>query len=115
MLPAILALTIVLFLLLLSRLLGGFQDSTRGEPVLVEEALLHAKSDYTLRYRRFYYLHFYVAQRDTVVECRVSREIWDCLEKGDRGILCHQGGCFHSFQRGEEVIAARTLRSRGTD
>ena len=97
---------LALVLLCLVRL--ALRISRRGdsnEPVLTEEALVHRKSDFTTRLQTFYFLHFFVAQRDMVVDCQVPREIWEQLRKGDRGILRHQGGTFLSFTREGEVFA----------
>lgn len=73
-------------------------DKVDGEPLLAEEALVHAKSDYVRRYDSFYVIHFYVAARDTVVDCDVPYEVWRDLEMKSRGILTHQGGQFYSFE-----------------
>ena len=73
-------------------------DKVDGEPLLAEEALVHAKSDYTRRYGSFYVIHFYIAARDTVVTCDVPYEVWLNLEMKSRGILTHQGGKFYSFE-----------------
>ena len=73
-------------------------DKVDGEPLLAEEALVHAKSDYTRRYGCFYVIHFYVAARDTVVTCDVPYTVWRDLEMKSRGILTHQGGKFYSFE-----------------
>lgn len=82
-----------------------FQDQSDGESVLTERARLHAKSEHSvMRGCRAYYLHFYIPERDTVVVCKVNVSIWKYLQKGDWGALCHQGGTFFSFQRGDELI-----------
>ena len=73
-------------------------DKVDGEPLLAEEALVHDKSDYVRRFGSFYVIHFYVAARDTVVDCDVPYEIWRDLEMKSRGILTHQGGKFYSFE-----------------
>ena len=73
-------------------------DKVDGEPLLAEEALVHDKSDYTRRYGSFYVIHFYVAARDTVVDCDVPYAVWRDLEMKSRGILTHQGGRFYSFE-----------------
>lgn len=73
-------------------------DKVDGEPLLAEEALVHDKTDYIRRYDSFYVIHFYVAARDTVVDCDVPYEIWRDLEMKSRGILTHQGGKFYSFE-----------------
>ena len=73
-------------------------DKVDGEPLLAEEALVHAKSDYVRRYDSFYVIHFYVAAWDTVVDCDVPYEVWRDLEMKSRGILTHQGGQFYSFE-----------------
>ena len=73
-------------------------DKSEGEPLLAEEALVHAKSDYTRRYGSFYVIHFYIAARDTVVDCDVPYGVWRDLEMKSRGILTHQGGQFYSFE-----------------
>ena len=78
-----------------------FIDRSKGEPLLSEEALVYAKSDHgciAAHSESFYVVHFYVATRDTVVDCEVPKKIWSCLEKGQRGTLCHRGGEFHSFK-----------------
>ena len=51
---------------------------------------------------------------DMVVDCQVPQEIWKQLNKGDRGILCHQGGTFLSFTREGEVFSPNSAaRSSG--
>lgn len=83
-------------------------DKSKGEPLLAEEALVHAKSDHVTRYDSFYIIHFYIAARDMVVNCGVPEEVWHRLEKGQRGILCHQGGTFYSFEYNGELICEDT-------
>ena len=73
-------------------------DKVDGEPLLAEEALVHDKSDYVRRYGSFYVIHFYIAARDTVVDCDVPYEVWRDLEMKSRGTLTHQGGKFYSFE-----------------
>ena len=73
-------------------------DKVDGEPLLAEEALVHAKTDYTRRYGCFYVIHFYVAARDEVVTCDVPYEVWRDVEMKSRGTLTHQGGKFYSFE-----------------
>ena len=73
-------------------------DKVEGEPLLAEEALVHAKTDYTRRYGCFYVIHFYVAARDIVVDCDVPYEVWRDVEMKSRGTLTHQGGKFYSFE-----------------
>ena len=68
-------------------------DKSDGEPELTEEALVYAKSSFT----NCYIIHFYIAARDTVVNCSVSKALWNQLEEGSRGHLRHQGGHFISF------------------
>ena len=69
-------------------------DKAKGEPLVAEEALVHAKSEHC----DCYIIHFYIASRDTVVNCDMPYEVWRALNKGWRGILCHQGGDFYSFE-----------------
>lgn len=83
-------------------------DKSKGEPLLAEEALVHAKSDHVTRYDSFYIIHFYIAARDTVVNCGVPEAVWYRLKKGQRGILCHQGGTFYSFEYNGELICEDT-------
>lgn len=83
-------------------------DKIKGEPLLAEEALVHAKTDHVNRYSSLYIIHFYIAARDTVVNCEVSYEIWRRLEKKQRGILCHQGGQFYSFECNGALICQET-------
>ena len=90
--------SIGVFILLLTRFRDSFRDKSKGEPTLTEEALVHAKSDHGTRLNHIYIIHFYIAARDTVVNCEVPKQIWFHLEKGQRGTLCHQGGKFHSFK-----------------
>lgn len=73
-------------------------DRVDGEPLLAEEALVHDKSDYVRRYGSFYVIHFYVAARDTVVDCDVPYGVWRDVEMKSRGTLTHQGGKFYSFE-----------------
>lgn len=87
-------------------------DKSKGEPLLSEEALVHAKTDHVHRYDSFYIIHFYIAARDTVVDCSVPREIFHRLKKGQRGILCHQGGLFYSFESNGELICEDTMPPR---
>ena len=79
-------------------------DPVEGQPLLTEEALVHAKSDYGSGYDPICVVHFYIAARDTVVNCEVSRELWQSLEMKSRGQLTHQGGAFHSFQTNGEIF-----------
>lgn len=83
-------------------------DKSKGEPLLAEEALVHAKTDHCGRYASFYIIHFYIAARDTVVDCGVPEEIFYRLQKGQRGLLCHQGGTFYSFECNGELICEDT-------
>ena len=69
-------------------------DTSDREPELIEEALVHAKSSFT----NCYIIHFYIAARDTVVNCNVSVDLWKQLKKGERGYLRHQGGHLISFE-----------------
>ena len=66
---------------------------------MTEEALVHRKSDSATAFYHAYWLHFYIAQRDAVIDCQVSRFVWQKLNKGDRGMLTHQGNTFVSFER----------------
>ena len=75
-------------------------DKSAGEPVLSEEALVHAKTESS----DCFIIHFYIAQRDTVVNCEVPDQIGKHLKKGWRGTLCHQGGKFFSFEHEGEMI-----------
>ena len=84
-------------------------DKTKGEPLLAEEALVHAKTDHSNRYNSFYTIHFYISARDTVVTCGVPEGIWHRLKKGQRGILCHQGGTFYSFEYNGELLCEETI------
>ena len=81
-----------------------YTDKSDGEPILTEEALIHAKSEHC----GCHIIHFYIAARDTVVNCGVPEEVWYRLEKGQRGILCHQGGSFYSFEYNGELICEDT-------
>ncbi len=76
----------------------NYVDKSKGEPLLCEEALVHAKSEYGNYHYPTHIIHFYIAARDTVVNCSVPEEIFLRLEKGQRGKLCHQGGAFYSFE-----------------
>ena len=69
------------------------------EPRVTEEALVHRKSDSATAFYHAYWLHFYIAQRDAVIDCQVSRFVWQKLNKGGRGMLTHQGNTFVSFER----------------
>ena len=81
-----------------------YRDPIEGQPTLTEEALVHDKSEFTTKYSGIYIIHFYVAARDTVVNCEVSQDLWQSLERKSRGLLTHQGGAFHSFQTNGEII-----------
>lgn len=74
-------------------------DKSDGEPELTEEALVHAKSSFP----NCHIIHFYIAARDTVVNCSVSGHLWKQLEQGSRGYLRHQGGRFISFDPMRDV------------
>jgi hypothetical protein len=76
----------------------NYRDPIDGQPLLTEEALVHDKSDHTTKYNRINIIHFYIAARDTVVNCEVSYEIWRDLAMKSRGTLTHQGGKFYSFE-----------------
>ena len=69
-------------------------DKVKDEPILEEEALVHAKSEHT----HVFIIHFYIAARDTVVNCALPKDIWQQLRKGQRGTLRHQGGLFCHFE-----------------
>ena len=84
-------------------------DPVDGEPLLAEEALVHAKSDFAGRYQQFYTIHFYIAARDTVVDCEVPYEIWRDLEMKSRGTLTHQGGMFYSFETKDAMYCEESL------
>ena len=87
-------------------------DKADGDPLLTEEALVHAKSEHV----GVYMIHFYISARDTVVDCDVPYEIWRELKKGQRGTLSHQGGQFHSFVNrdcGESLCTSKTRRKKG--
>lgn len=76
-----------------------------SEPVLAEEALVHAKSDSV----DLFIIHFYVSARDTVVNCEVPYEIWRDLEMKKRGTLTHQGGLFYSFETQDAIYCEESL------
>lgn len=95
-LAAVLVLAIFLFIGHWRRI--SFVDQCTGEPLLAEEALVHAKSEHGSRFDQFYIIHFYIAGRNTVVDCDVPYEIWRDLEMKSRGTLTHQGGMFYSFE-----------------
>ena len=99
-------------LLLGSLLFHNCVDKSKGEPLLTEEALVHAKSDHVTRYTSFYLIHFYIAARDTVVTCGVPEHVWHRLKKGQRGLLCHQGGTFYSFEYNGELLCEATAPAR---
>jgi len=82
-------------------------DKSEGQPLVAENALVHAKSDSC----DCYIIHFYIAARDDVVNCCVPYEIWRYLQKGWRGLLFHQGGLFYSFEHEEELICQDTIPS----
>ena len=71
-----------------------YTDTTDGEPTLTDEALIHAKSEHC----GCYIIHFYIASRDTVVDCEVNASLWRELALKKRGLLTHQGGIFYSFE-----------------
>lgn len=99
-----LGLGLVLVVLFMVRLRYSRRKDQR-ELWVTEEALVHRKSDTTTAFYHAYWLHFYIAQRDTVViDCQVSRVVWQKLNKGDRGMLTHQGNTFLSFERDGELI-----------
>lgn len=75
-------------------------DKSEGQPILTEEALVHAKTDSL----ECYIIHFYIAERDEVVNCEVPQSVGRYLEKHWRGTLCHKGGKFFSFEHEGEVI-----------
>lgn len=89
-----------------------YVDKSKNEPILSETALVHAKSDHSWprkRYDSFYVIHFYIANRDAVVDCEVPEKIWRSLEKGTHGTLCHRGGEFHSFQTADHLYRDRRV------
>lgn len=88
---------------------GKFSDKADGEPLLTEEALVHAKSDHGTEYDHIYIIHFYIASRDTVVNCEVPYEIWRDLEMKTRGTLTHQGGRFYSFETKDAMYCEESL------
>ena len=71
-----------------------YTDNSDNEPLLTEEALVHDKSEHC----RCYIIHFYIADRDTVVNCEVPRSVWHDIPKKTRGSLTHRGGQFRSFE-----------------
>ena len=76
-------------------------DKSDGEEILAEQALVHDKSDYRVFYSDVYVIHFYIPDRDTVVNCEVSRDLWQGLERNYSGVLVHQGGKFISFNKSD--------------
>ena len=88
---------VVLGLFLNRQLPRNLTDQSENEPLLKEEALVHAKSTYPARQHDYHIIHFYISDRNTVVDCDVRPEVWKKLKKGQRGTLCHQGGKFYSF------------------
>jgi len=103
-----LMLTLIAFAVVLFLAWRGWMErnSDQRAPVLAERARIYVKETHTGG--RFAppdcYLYFFIPERDTVEECRVSAHIYDCLKKGDWGILTHQGGQFYSFQRNGEIF-----------
>lgn len=85
-------------------------DKVNGEPLLTEEALVHAKSEHGTKYDHIYLIHFYIAARDDVVTCEVPYEIWRDLEMKTRGTLTHQGGMFYSFETKDAIYCEDSLR-----
>lgn len=88
----------------------SFVDSPDNQSILAEEALVHAKSEHGSRFDQFYIIHFYIAARDTVVDCDVPFEIWRDLEMKTRGTLTHQGGIFYSFEMKDAIYCEDSLR-----
>ncbi len=84
-------------------------DRADGEPLLAEEALVHAKSDHGTEYDHIYLIHFYIAARDDVVTCEVPYEIWRNLDMKIRGTLTHQGGRFYSFETKDAIYCKESL------
>ena len=72
-------------------------DKSDGEEILAEQALVHDKSDYRVFHSVVYVILFYIPDRDTVVDCEVSHDLWQRLERNCSGVLMHQGGKFISF------------------
>lgn len=84
-------------------------DKVEGEPLLSEQALVHAKSDYSTRYSDIRVIHFYIAARDTVVDCDLPYWLWKDIPMKSRGILTHQGGKFHSFETPEAMYCEASM------
>ena len=80
-------------------------DKFEGEPVLAESALVHAKTEHM----DCYIIHFYIAARDTVVNCAVPYEIYRDLEMKKRGTLTHQGGLFFSFETEDTMYCEENI------
>lgn len=80
-------------------------DKAEGKPILVEEALVHAKSEHS----DCYIIHFYIAAKDDVVSCEVPYEIWRDLKMKSRGMLTHQGGGFYSFETQDAMYCEEAL------
>ena len=101
----VLVIALVLFNLLLSihRIRQrNLQTKSEGEPFLKEHVQLQSKSKQGWLNKwitEVLYLHFQVLDRDAVVTCKVSQNVWDQFQKGDQGLLSHQGGIFVSFTR----------------
>ena len=65
------------------------------------------------KYNRIYIIHFYIAERDTVVNCEVSEELWRDLPMKSRGILTHQGGKFDSFETNDIMYCGEHSTAKG--
>lgn len=91
------------FLLLIYRIKQRhLQSKSKGEPFLTEHVQLQSKSKQGWLNRwikEVLYLHFQVLDRDVVLTCKVSQNIWEQFQKGDHGLLYHQGGNFICFTR----------------
>lgn len=89
----VLVIALVLFNLLLSihRIRQrNLQTKSEGEPFLKEHVQLQSKSKQGWLNKwitEVLYLHFQVLDRDAVLTCKVSQNVWDQFQKGDQGLL----------------------------
>ena len=78
----------------------------KNDPLLTEEAVVHAKPFKTNRFDSLFTMEFRIVGRDTVIACKVPYDVWNLLEEGQKGMLTHKSGFLHSFESNGATYSA---------
>lgn len=98
---------ILIILTILCLLFNLFKTrKIKNDPLLTEEAVVHAKPFKTNRFDSLFTMEFHIVERDTVVAVKVPYDVWNLLEEGQKGILTHKGGFLHSFESNGATYSA---------